>query len=133
MLVLPWREARDARRAIADSLHVVSSLGQNVADLSERSHVPAERLARALGRDWWLPSEELLVRVRGARRQAGLRRDERRANIRGLFATVGRAPPRVALIDDVYTTGATASACASVLRKAGARHVDVVCLSRAVR
>jgi ComF family protein len=99
----------------------------------ERSHVPAERLARALGRSWGLPSEELLVRVRGARRQAGLRRDERRANVRGLFATVGRAPPRVALIDDVYTTGATASACASALRKAGARHVDVVCLARAVR
>jgi predicted amidophosphoribosyltransferase len=99
----------------------------------ERSHVPAARLARALGRGWGLPTEELLVRVRGARRQAGLRRDERRANVRGLFASVGRAPPRVVLVDDVYTTGATASACATALRKAGARHVEVVCLARTVR
>jgi predicted amidophosphoribosyltransferase len=99
----------------------------------ERSHVPAARLARALGRSWGLPSEELLVRVRRARRQAGLRRDARRANVRGLFAAVGRAPPRVALVDDVYTTGATASACATALRRAGARHVEVVCLARAVR
>jgi predicted amidophosphoribosyltransferase len=99
----------------------------------ERSHVPAARLAGALGRSWSLPVEELLVRARGARRQAGLRRDERRANVRGLFAPVGRAPPRVALVDDVYTTGATASVCASALRKAGARHVEVVCLARAVR
>jgi predicted amidophosphoribosyltransferase len=99
----------------------------------ERSHVPAARLARALGRSWGLPLDGLLVRARGGRRQTGLRRAERRANVRGLFAPVGRAPPRVALVDDVYTTGATASACASALRKAGARHVEVVCLARSVR
>jgi predicted amidophosphoribosyltransferase len=37
------------------------------------------------------------------------------------------------VIDDVYTSGATADACASALRKAGARHVEVVTLARAVR
>jgi predicted amidophosphoribosyltransferase len=42
-------------------------------------------------------------------------------------------PARVALVDDVYTSGATAAAAASALRKAGARHVDVITFARAVR
>ena len=100
----------------------------------ERGHVPAARLARALGADWQLPVVPLLTRAASAqRRQAGLPRAHRSANVRGAFTGLGRAPPRVALVDDVYTTGATASACASALRRAGARHVEVVCLARAVR
>ena len=99
----------------------------------ERGHVPAARLAHALGGRWGLPVESLLVRTGASRRQAGLPRAERGANVRGLFAARDAAPARVALVDDVYTTGATASACSSALRRVGARRVDVICLARAVR
>ena len=99
----------------------------------ERGHVPAARLAHALGALWSLPVTRLLVRVGGSRRQAGLPRAERRRNVRGAFGARAAVPARVALVDDVYTTGATVSACASALRRAGARRVEVVCLARAVR
>ena len=100
----------------------------------ERGHVPAARLAEALGGLWRLPVVPLLARTeRVSRRQAGLPRAERTSNVRDAFAAAAAAPARVALVDDVYTTGATGSACATALRRAGARHVEVVCLARAVR
>ena len=100
----------------------------------ERGHVPAARLAEALGAHWELPVASLLARTGvTSRRQAGLPRAERGANVRGAFTAVDEAPARIALIDDVYTTGATGSACATELRRAGARHIEVICLARAVR
>ena len=42
-------------------------------------------------------------------------------------------PPLVCLVDDVYTTGATANAAASALRKGGARRVEVVTFARTIR
>ena len=100
----------------------------------ERGHVPAARLAEALGALWSLPVQPLLERASPTPRQAALPRGERLANVRTAFRASGIPPPRdVALIDDVYTTGATAAACARVLRGAGARRVEVVCLARAVR
>ena len=44
------------------------------------------------------------------RRQRGLSRSERRRNVAGAFAASARPPPRVALVDDVYTSGATVAA-----------------------
>jgi ComF family protein len=100
----------------------------------ERGHVPAVRLAEALGARWHLPVRMLLTRTGvTSRRQAGLTRNDRRANVRAAFTAVRAAPRHVGLVDDVYTTGATASACASELRRAGAARVEVVCLARAVR
>jgi predicted amidophosphoribosyltransferase len=98
-----------------------------------RGHVPAERLARVLAARWELPVEPLLARTGPAPRQAGLPRSERAGNVRGAFAPRAEAPRAVALVDDVYTTGATVAACATELRRAGARRVEVVCLARAVR
>jgi ComF family protein len=100
-----------------------------------RGHHPAERLARALGRSWALPVAPLLARRAGSRRQRGLGRSERQANVEGAFRLLGpgRPPPAVALVDDVYTTGATVSAAAAALLAAGAQRVEVVTLARAVR
>ena len=99
----------------------------------ERGHVPSHRLAVELGRLWALPVLPLLRRTRSVRPQRGLPLAERRSNVRGAFASDGAPAGGVCLVDDVYTTGATANACASALRRAGSRHVEVVCLARALR
>lgn len=97
-----------------------------------RGHVPAGRLADELARRWDLPVDGLLRRTRAVQPQRGLSLTERRRNVAGAFACESAAA-RLCLVDDVYTTGATASACASALRRGGARHVDVVSLARALR
>jgi ComF family protein len=97
-----------------------------------RGQNPAETLARLLALAWELPLEPLLERVRSIPPQRGLSRGERRRNVRGAFRAT-TAPAAVALIDDVYTTGATVGAAATELRRAGARSVEVVTFARTVR
>lgn len=73
-----------------------------------------------------------LRRVRETAPQVGLAREARRANVAGAFeasrVVEGRA---VVLVDDVVTTGATASDAARALRAAGATRIEVVALARA--
>jgi predicted amidophosphoribosyltransferase len=99
----------------------------------KRGHHPAARLAHELGERWGLDVVQLLSRPGWQRPQRGLPLAERRRNVRNVFRPLGEAPRTVVLIDDVYTSGATAAAAASALRKAGARRVDVATFARAVR
>jgi ComF family protein len=99
----------------------------------ERGHHPAERLAQELALRWELPLERILVRAGRSERQRGLPLAARRRNVAGAFRARKAVPRRIVLIDDVYTTGSTAAAAASALRKNGARMVHVVTFARAVR
>jgi predicted amidophosphoribosyltransferase len=65
--------------------------------------------------------------------QRGLDLRERRRNVAGAFTAQTASPRQIILVDDVYTSGSTATAAASALRKAGARSVEVVTFARAVR
>src|SRR5205823_1190534 len=91
-----------------------------------RGHHAAEALAEQLAPRWELPVGPLLSRTRPARPQRGLDHVTRRRNVRGAFAASGPIHGSVVLIDDVYTTGATANAASSQLRRAGVRRVEVV-------
>jgi predicted amidophosphoribosyltransferase len=99
----------------------------------ERGRVAPAGLAEALGARWELPALALLRRTRSLQRQRGLGLAERRRNVRGSVVAKGEVSLRICVIDDVYTSGATVNECASALRRAGARHVTVVTLARAVR
>ena len=107
-----------------------------VLELKREPFVSA-RLARLLAeaRERKPLDEWSLVRVAGSvRHRAGMDARGRRETVEEAFAV---ARPRlvrgerVLLIDDVFTTGATASACAAALRAAGAREVYVLTLARA--
>jgi predicted amidophosphoribosyltransferase len=141
-LVHAWKErglrrlAAEAAQLVAERLATpeVDALTFVPADRSrrlERGHNPAERLALELAALWELPCLPLLERTRGGR-QRGSTAVERRT-VRGAFRATGQAPRTVAVVDDVYTTGATAAAAASALRAAGARRVEAVAFARALR
>jgi predicted amidophosphoribosyltransferase len=96
-----------------------------------RGHHPPRQLAEELAREWELPLVAPLRR-RTTKRQRGLSRAERRRNVAGVFAAKGKVPRSIVLVDDVFTSGATANATASALRRAGARRVEVVTFARVV-
>jgi ComF family protein len=126
-----------ARGEVASALAggaVIVPVPLHPARRAERGFNQAALLAREIGRRAGLPvCDDALVRRTDTRSQAGLTAAQRRANVQGAFVVrrkalvAGRA---VVLVDDVYTTGATARACADALRAAGAAEVRIVTVAR---
>jgi ComF family protein len=106
------------------------------ARLAERGYNQAWEIARRLARTAGVPARaDVLQRVLDTPHQAGLTRAQRLVNPRGAFSVPARrrallAGQRVALVDDVLTTGATAREATIALQRAGAAAVDVWVIAR---
>ena len=101
----------------------------------ERGFNQSELIARAFAEAWQLElSPHALVRIRYTKQQARfVEHEDRRRNVQEAFAVRRKVPlegSEVVLVDDVITSGATMSACAQVLRAAGAKRVGAVALAR---
>lgn len=114
----------------------------HAAKLRQRGFNQSELIARAalkspaLTTVCWPLHTAVLERSRPTESQTGLTRHQRRENIRGAFRVNDAdavADRTILLVDDVFTTGTTASECARVLRRAGAVQVWVATVARVLR
>jgi ComF family protein len=119
-----------------DAVDLVVPVPLHPRRLRQRGFNQAALLAFGLPRQRRRPPVDIhaLHRVRDTPPQSTLGLSERLVNVRGAFVAVRRrvAGRRVAVIDDVMTSGATADACARALKAAGAVEVGVLTLTRAV-
>ncbi|WP_431263727.1 ComF family protein [Roseateles chitinivorans] len=134
--LLAARLSRALELARVDAPDLIVPVPLSVQRLRERGYNQAHEIARRLT----LPLDAqrqsrlcalTLMRVRHTDPQAQLPLDERRGNLRGAFAVVKPVHgQRVAMVDDVMTSGATLHEAALALRRAGARDVQAWVVAR---
>lgn len=114
---------------IPTALTWIPSSGRRLAD---RGFDHARLLAEAVAGRLEISCGELIVKVRETPAQVGLEPSVRRRNLFEAFACRLPPPPQVFVIDDVFTTGATASEAGRALKAAGAASVTVLALARSL-
>lgn len=107
----------------------------HVSRYCERGFNQAEQIARYAAASLGVRVESrVLIRSIATQEQSGLSLDERRRNVRNAFEVVRPLPAgRIALVDDVVTTGSTAMAAVQALERAGAKEIELWAAARAVK
>src|SRR5690606_9394970 len=130
-----WFAEALAARLDERRVDLVVPLPLHARRLRERGFNQAMEIARRLRKPAGTPpAPNVLVRSADTAAQTGLSNEARKRNVRNAFiATQSLDGLRVALVDDVMTTGATLDAAARALKNAGAIHVENWVVARAVR
>jgi len=132
-----WLEAVTRARFKVNGIDLVVPMPSTVFHRFDRGFNQCDVLGQALAKRLGRPCQgRVLRRIGDPKRQGGLSEEERRTNVVGTFAV--RCPRAVCgqtvlVVDDIMTTGATLSACAAVLKDAGAVRVWCVTVARSLR
>lgn len=126
-----WLAARMVPSARALRATVVTWVPATRPSEVARGFNPAEEIARPLAMRLRLPARRLLKKRRDTLDSAGLSREQRRLNLLDAFVARGRVAGHVLLVDDIFTTGATAEECAKALKAGGCGAVSVATFARA--
>ena len=130
------QQSQDSQALQAAPVAAVLPVPLSEARLAERGYNQAWELARRLAARQGLPAHaDWLLRLRDTPHQVGLQRQARQRNLRDALwvppaAAAALAGRHLALVDDVMTTGATATAASQALLAAGAASVQVWVLAR---
>lgn len=130
-LIKALRERRENRWLSADLIVPVPISAER---MKERGFNQAEKIARHLGRKSGIRvGKDVLLRCRDTQAQRALSATERRENMKGAFITNPQRSEvvkgkKILLLDDIYTTGATAWECAKALKIAGASEIYFLAL-----
>ena len=113
-----------------DAVDAVAFVPLSKLKESGRGYNQSGLLAKELARRHDKPLYTGLAKVKNIPEQHRLGFARRGENVKGAFRAFGKVPERVLLIDDVYTTGSTASECAGALKQRGAAVVYVLTVAR---
>lgn len=128
--------ARQMARLMPEAADLIVPVPLHRRRIWSRGFNQAELIAAALGKRAGLPVDPfVLVRRRATPVLRGIGKAGRRKAVKSAFAIdPARAPGlkarAIVLVDDVYTSGATADACTATLLRAGARSVTILCWAR---
>ncbi|MHA7879831.1 MAG: ComF family protein [Saccharospirillum sp.] len=125
LAALWWQQQRPAK-----ALDALIPVPMHARRLRKRGFNQAEWLARYWSKPSGIPVWTEAFKPQPTDALEGLNRSERRKVLRGAFALRERPPKRVAIVDDVFTTGSTCSELARLLRRNGASHIEVWALAR---
>ncbi|OFW31938.1 MAG: hypothetical protein A2074_04190 [Candidatus Aquicultor primus] len=115
---------------LMDAVDAVAFVPLSKLKESGRGYNQSGLLAKELARRHDKPLYTGLAKVKNIPEQHRLGFARRGDNVKGAFRAFGKVPERVLLIDDVYTTGSTASECAGALKQRGAAVVYVLTVAR---